>query len=107
MNESLENVNRYMVTIDADLEELVPGYLTNRAADYRNMTSALKQADYDHIRAISHSMKGSGGGYGFDELTEIGSLLEQHAIAADYNGIAATLHRLQDYLAKVVVRYEA
>jgi hypothetical protein len=46
-------------------------------------------------------MKGVGGGYGFDEITEIGATLESAAKLCDGGVIQQQLARLETYLARV------
>lgn len=92
-----------VVKIDEDLFDLVPGYLQNRHQDIERMRESLAQGDFETIRITGHSMKGSGGGYGFDEITEIGSLLEK--TAKENNGvvIGELIARLADYLTNIEV----
>ena len=51
--------------LDPDLRDLIPGHLENRQKDVTTIKNALKAADFGKIRVLGHSMKGSGGGYGF------------------------------------------
>jgi hypothetical protein len=51
-------------------------------------------------------MKGSGGGYGFDDITEIGAALEQAAKRKDNTAIGDELEKLASYLARIEVVYE-
>jgi len=95
------------VRVDADLQELIPGYLENRHTDVKAMLEALEQGDYETIRVLGHSMKGSGGGYGFDAITEIGSALERAAKAGDAEAIRQGVGTLQTYLQHVQVVYES
>ncbi len=46
-------------------------------------------------------MKGAGGGYGFDPITDFGAALEQAALREDVVTIEHTLAGLADYLARV------
>ncbi len=39
------------------------------------------RGDYATIRTLGHQMAGTGGGYGFDPITEIGGALEESALA--------------------------
>ena len=48
-------------------------------------------------------MKGAGGGYGFDPITDIGAAIERAALAADSKVIQAGIEQLADYLARVDV----
>jgi HPt (histidine-containing phosphotransfer) domain-containing protein len=95
--------DRIEVRIDPDLEDLVPGFLENRRKDVDRLTELMKVPDFAEIRMIGHSMKGAGGGYGFDAITEIGSVIEEAALAEDGAAIQAGAEQLADYLARVVV----
>lgn len=79
LNESAND--KIVIQIDADLEELIPGYLRNKQNDIDAIATALLKDDYEAIRIIGHSMKGSGGGYGFDLITELGKAIESAAIS--------------------------
>jgi HPt (histidine-containing phosphotransfer) domain-containing protein len=62
------------------------------------MLQLLAAADFDRLRVLSHSLKGSGGSFGFSELTRFGGTLEQYATQADAASFTAELARLEDYL---------
>jgi len=98
--------NKIVVTADRDLEDIIPGYLANRQKDIADMSAALDGGDFETIRVLGHRMKGSGGGYGFDQITEIGASLEQAAKGGDGDTIRARVAELVDYLARVEVTYE-
>lgn len=90
-----------IVNIDPDLEDLIPGFLNNRAKDVKSINDLLDKEDFATIRILGHSMKGAGGGYGFDPITEIGDKIEIAAIAADAAVIREANAQLEDYLARV------
>lgn len=98
-------MEKITVTIDPDLEDLIPGFLENRARDLRELATALDRRDFDAIRITGHSMKGSGGGYGFDALTELGASIETAGRAADAAAIARLIGELDDYLQRIEVTY--
>jgi hypothetical protein len=50
-------------------------------------------------------MKGDGGGYGFQQISEIGEALEQAAIDADWKVIVAKTEALRTFLTHVDVVY--
>lgn len=83
---------------EAGLAMLVPGFLENRRRDLAAIASALACADYDTIRMLGHNMKGSGAGYGFTEITEIGASLEQAAAGREPAEIRARAEDLSRYL---------
>ena len=98
--------NKIVVKIDEDLEELIPGYLENRHHDIAKIKTALEEGDYETIRILGHGMKGSGSGYGFEQISEIGSNMEQAAITQDSGQVTELLTGLEDYLARVEIIYE-
>jgi HPt (histidine-containing phosphotransfer) domain-containing protein len=93
------------VTVDKDLEDLVPGFLANRERDIEKINSLLAKADFDGIRIVGHSMKGSGGGYGFEFITEIGAGLERAAMTGNSDAIRKAVLELQQYLKQVEIVY--
>ncbi|MCG3145740.1 MAG: hypothetical protein HONDAALG_03413 [Gammaproteobacteria bacterium] len=93
------------VTVDKDLEDLVPGFLSNRQRDIEKVEALLARGDFDGIRIIGHSMKGSGGGYGFQFITEVGAGLERAAIACNTDLIRNALSELRHYLAQIEIVY--
>lgn len=95
--------DRIRVAIEPDLVELIPGYLHNRNQDVLRLREAVAEADYDRIRLLGHSMKGSGGGYGFDAITDLGGRIEHAAQGRDEGAILAATAELEDYLRRVEV----
>ncbi|MCG3201817.1 MAG: hypothetical protein NFCOHLIN_01687 [Gammaproteobacteria bacterium] len=93
------------VTVDKDLEDLVPGFVANRQRDIEKVEALLAKGDFDGIRVIGHSMKGSGGGYGFQFITEVGAGLERAANGRNADLIRSALSELREYLAQVEIVY--
>jgi len=92
--------------VDRDLEDLIPGYLENRQKDIKSILVSLGREDYENIRIIGHSMKGSGGGYGFDDITIIGKSIEEAAKAKNYQAIKRYVYELSIYLENLEIVYE-
>ena len=92
--------------VDPDLRELIPGYLQNRRKDIIAIDAALKDADLVKIRTLGHSMKGSGGGYGFMPISVIGAAIEKAAKEKAPNDIQIHLNELLSYLDSVSVVYD-
>jgi HPt (histidine-containing phosphotransfer) domain-containing protein len=94
---------KIMVHVDPDLADLIPGYLANRQKDIVAISVAIEKKDLETIRILGHSMKGSGGGYGFDAITDIGAALEKAAQEGREEVIRREIIRLEDYLHDVVI----
>ncbi|MGR3219085.1 MAG: Hpt domain-containing protein [Candidatus Anammoxibacter sp.] len=97
---------KIVVRVDEELEELIPGFLENRHEDIRSILNALAARNFETIRILGHSMKGSGGGYGFNYITDIGKDIEHAALEANVNEIKRVLDELVSYLKHVSVVYE-
>lgn len=97
---------KIVVHIDADLEDLIPGYLQKRQEDVKTIVDALERGDYETIRILGHTMKGTGGGYGFDAITDIGHALEDAAKTKNTEEIKRQVNELSSYLDRVEVVYE-
>lgn len=93
------------VYIDQDLEILIPGYLENREEDIEKIKGLISEQNFDKIRVIGHSMKGSGGGYGFDYITEIGREIETAAGNKKISKIEESVNDLEKYLNEVEIEY--
>lgn len=92
-----------VVQVDADLEDLIPAFLDNRQKDVATLRRLLQEQNWEGVRALGHSLKGIGGGYGFETITEVGAALEQAAREKDASRIQELVDRLQDYLSRVQV----
>lgn len=100
-----EPANRFTVAINRDLEDIVPIFLENRENDLQTLRAALAQQDFGTIQTLGHRMKGDGGGYGFDKITEIGAMMEQAAKQQDHSMVEQQILQLEDFLRRVRVIY--
>jgi HPt (histidine-containing phosphotransfer) domain-containing protein len=98
---------RIQVRIDPDISELVPGFLDNRRRDVERLLALAAVGDFGEIRLIGHSMKGAGGGYGFDRITELGAEIELAALAADAAAVRVAAESLGSYLGRLDIVLDA
>lgn len=96
-----------VVQVDPEIADLIPGYLEARQSDLAQLHQALGQEDWEVARRLGHTIKGTGGSYGFSRLTEVGGALEAAALEADAEAFVRHLGELEDYLARIEPRYEA
>lgn len=94
------------VSIDPDLEDLIPGFLSNRKDDIEKLRTACNSSSLEDLRSIGHSLKGVGGGYGFQKITEIGSEIENHAKSSNLDEIRKLIEDLDEYLDCVEIVYQ-
>jgi HPt (histidine-containing phosphotransfer) domain-containing protein len=67
------------------------------------MLDALDRHDFETVERLGHGMKGAGGSWGFQAITEIGAALEQAAESADSDGSRKCVGELSTYLDRVEV----
>ncbi len=104
-NTDAEPDEKIVVNVDSDIEDLIPGFLENRHEDVKSIYDALEKEDYETIRILGHSMKGAGGGYGFDEITDIGRSIEESAEGKNQEEVKKWVISLSNYLDRVEIVY--
>ncbi|HAT72872.1 MAG TPA: Hpt domain-containing protein [Elusimicrobia bacterium] len=97
---------KYIVSVDKDLEDVVPAYLETRRKELPELFALHSAGDLESLRKNGHKLSGSGGGYGFDRISELGRQIETLALAGDSAGVAARLAELKDYVENVDVVYQ-
>jgi signal transduction histidine kinase/CheY-like chemotaxis protein/HPt (histidine-containing phosphotransfer) domain-containing protein len=97
---------REQVVVDAALAGIVPRFLDSMRSNGPALSEALQRCDFDSIRTIGHNMKGTGTGYGFTTLTDIGAALEQAAKQHDAEMIRSKTEELAEYLRRIQVDYQ-
>jgi len=102
---TMKEGTKIIVRIDKDLEDLIPGYIENRHKDIKSISASLENGDFENISILGHSMKGSGGGYGFDEITTIGASIEKAAKENDAEEIKRWIEKLSHYIESVEMIY--
>jgi CheY-like chemotaxis protein len=78
-----------------------PAFLQNRRLDLQKMKDALEAKDFDAISRIGHNCKGTGTGYGFPEISSLGSNLECAARALDLKEIEKSIVEFESCLHSV------
>lgn len=97
--------DKITVEVDSEVESIVPEFLENRKKDCLLIARLLEEGSFGEIRTLGHRMKGAGGSYGFDDISEIGELIEEASLAADKESVRRAVSRLRDYLERVVAVY--
>lgn len=93
----------FVAHVDASLEDLIPRYLQRRADDVAAIREAIASGDLTSAQSLGHGMKGSGGGYGFDHITEYGARIEHAAAAGQGDAVLEAVDLLEAYLAAVEI----
>ena len=98
--------DKIKVSVDEDLEEIIPTFLENREKEIEKIKSALANNDIQSIEVIAHKLAGNAGSYGLHDLGEIGVKLEQTCQANDIQAIKDTYEQYCDYMNRLEVVFE-
>jgi HPt (histidine-containing phosphotransfer) domain-containing protein len=96
----------YLVTVQKDLEDLIPVFMSNRKKELDTLRVALAAADFEQLRQLGHRMKGVGNSYGFSRVSDIGKDVEDGARSGDHALLESAIVKYADFLSKVQITYE-
>jgi len=65
--------------VDPELDELRREFLAEAAEKVREIETALESASIDRVTYLAHQLKGSGGSYGFKQISSVAAELEKTA----------------------------
>ena len=65
------------------------------------LSNIIKEENIESLRTFGHNIKGSGGMYGYDSISEIGSIIEQAALSNNYSIIKSNLAELNILLTNI------
>lgn len=96
---------KIIAEVSKDLETLIPRYLDRRHKEIELFRAHLVAGDFEALRIGGHSLKGSGGGYGFPDLTRIGGVIEAASKTPDVATIQGAIDEYADYMQRVEVKF--
>jgi len=79
----------------------IPAYLRNCRRNVIAMLDALDRGDFETVTILGHQMRGSGGAYGFQAITDIGAALQQASESADIDASRKWVGDMSSYLDRV------
>jgi CheY-like chemotaxis protein/HPt (histidine-containing phosphotransfer) domain-containing protein len=90
-----------LVRTKPKLADLIPAYLQNCRQNVIAMADALDRVDFETVTFLGHQMKGSGGAFGFQAITDIGAALQEAGESADTAASRKSMGDLSRYLDRV------
>jgi Flp pilus assembly CpaE family ATPase/HPt (histidine-containing phosphotransfer) domain-containing protein len=87
-------------------QAMVSQYLLKCRDGLPALKAALARYEYEFARTFGHQMKGTGGAYGFRELTEVGALIERAATDQNIGELRNQITALKAYLDRVEVTFD-
>ena len=87
------------------VRRVLPGYVAGLARDVGQMTAHLAAGRRADVRRLAHQLRGSGGSYGFPDVTRLAMAAEASvdagrgpgAVAADVAALVGLIRRIEGY----------
>lgn len=95
-----------VVQVNPRIGDIVESYLQHRNKELDSLLEALEQGAFDQIKHVAHDLVGTGGSFGFEDMTVIGRSLESAADNRQTDEIKSLVEELAVYLSRVEVVYE-
>ena len=86
-----------LAMVPPELLHLLPGFLARRESEVTELSDYLKLRHFEAIKSVGHKLKGTGLGYGFQIITDIGKDLEQAALDQDIEEIQLSIAKLSTF----------
>ena len=80
--------------VPPELFHLLPGFLARRESEIGELTEFLRLRQFTAIESTGHKMKGTGLGYGFQVVSDLGRELERAAANEDVATIQVVIAKL-------------
>ncbi|MBI4179438.1 PAS domain S-box protein [bacterium] len=94
------------VRVDGELKDFVDQFVLETRDHLKEIVRELETSDVASIQKRGHKLKGSGGAFGFDPVTDLGKLIEEGAKRGDVDTIRKSARELSDYMDRVRIVYE-
>ena len=95
-----------LVRAEPKFADLIPVFLQNCRKNVIAMLDALDKVDFETVKFLGHQMRGSGGAFGFQAITDIGAELQQAAESADTDASRKWVGELSRYLDRVEIIFD-
>jgi len=94
-----------VIQVNPRIGDIVDSYLEHRNRDVKLLLEALDQGEFDQIKHLAHDLVGTGGSFGFEDMSLIGRSLESAAANGETEEIKLLVEDLADYLSHVEIVY--
>jgi CheY-like chemotaxis protein/HPt (histidine-containing phosphotransfer) domain-containing protein len=95
----------YTVIVDADLEDLVPGFLEKKQEELEELRGSLAEKNFERVRQLGHKLKGTFNMYGFESLSDACAAIESAAVQEEDGIISDQLDVIDDFMENMSIEY--
>ncbi|MEN8906431.1 MAG: Hpt domain-containing protein [Clostridiales bacterium] len=94
------------VIINIAYKDIVPRYIENRIDDIKKLKELLSEKNFKAISSLVHSIKGSGGMYGFDTISFIAKNIEDESRDQNKEEILQYIEVFEKYIKELEIQYK-
>jgi len=98
-------VKDHHLLVDADLSDLVPGFLSSRRNDLMILNKALDSGNFGRVARLGHNIKGVAGSYGFQRLSDLGMEMQAAALREDRAALESLAEQMREHLDRLNITY--
>jgi CheY-like chemotaxis protein len=87
---------------DADMSEIIGEFVATLPKQVERLSSLVQERNLDELRRAVHQLKGAGGGYGFNEITDVARVAESGITANEpFEKVAQQIEELTSLLQRI------
>ena len=83
---------------DDEWAEMQEMYINHTFKELKAIRENINSTTFDSLRTFGHNIKGSGGMYGFNEITKMGAIIESAAKDENMEQIKSNFDKLETFL---------
>ena len=83
---------------DDEWAEMQEMYINHTFKELKSIRENINSITLDSLRTFGHNIKGSGGMYGFNEITKMGAIIESAAKDENMDQIKSNFDKLETFL---------
>ena len=100
-------IHSTLLAEDPEMEPLVVDYVQNLPGTLHRLEENLARADEESLAQGAHRLKGTGGGFGYQQLTDLAAQLEKEALAGEPEACGRIIPRLRETLSRIELGLKA
>jgi PAS domain S-box-containing protein len=86
------------IDVQNSMNELIPFFIESTQNDLEQIKAAMEVNDLDTVRRLGHSLKGSSGAYGQEDIGQIGAAIESAVLAGLHQDVINRISDLEESL---------
>jgi len=91
------------IDVQSSMAELIPFFIESTQKDLEQIKTAMASSDLETVRRVGHSLKGSSGAYGQEDIGQMGASIETAALIGDKKEIYERVADLEASLNQLIL----